>query len=301
MMLKQGIIWLASYPKSGNTWFRIVLTHVMQASNQELDLNTQGIIGTGSAARSLMDHALGFDSTLLTDSELMPLRPMIYRWYGEQSTEVKYFKIHDMFYQVDDPSPLVPIDTSLGIIYFIRNPLDVVISFASHMNCSIDDAILQMNRPFLSLGGSVSNRMSQVRQICSSWSAHVKSWTSVKDIRLLVLRYEDMSVSPFATFYKALHFLKMPFSETILLNALEKSQFEKLKQYEQSFGFRESSPLSGGFFRKGIVGDWENMLSPEQINRIICNHGEMMRHFGYLDQDGQPASCIRPKHKERVL
>ena len=300
-MHKHGIVWMASFPKSGNTWFRIVLTHILHASKEALDLNKQSIIGVGAAARFVLDKALGFDSALLTDDELAQLRPLIYRWYGEQRVGVQYFKMHDMFHQVNLHNAIVPRDVSVGIIYFIRNPLDVVISFACHMNCSVDDAIKLMNFPQLTLKGSAANLMSQVGQMCSSWSSHVSSWTSVEDIRLIVLRYEDMSFTPLETFSNAMRFLELNVSDALILEALENSRFEKLKTYEQTFGFRESAPLSGGFFRKGIVGDWENTLNDEQIERIVCNHGALMQRFGYLDQEGLPVRYRSPHKKEIVV
>jgi hypothetical protein len=290
MTRDRGIVWLASYPKSGNTWFRIFLTHILNAANQELNLNKQTIVGTGSSARFVMDRVLGFDSRLLSEDELEPLKPAIYDWHAKQPG-IKYFKIHDAYCTLSNKMPIILRESSVGIIYFIRNPLDVVISFAHHMNCSINDAIIMMNNPFLALKGSAAKPMSQVRQICSSWSLNVKSWTSVCDINLLTLRYEDMHSAPLATFSKAIKFLQLQVSEEIILNALENSQFRKLKQDEQKHGFRESASPARFFFRKGIAGDWENTLTESQIKLIVSHHGSMMRYFGYLDEHNHPVSC----------
>ncbi|CDZ77632.1 Sulfotransferase domain protein [Legionella massiliensis] len=288
MILNKGIVWLASYPKSGNTWFRIVLSNLLNSVGQTLDLNKETIIGTGAAARSMMDKALGFDSNLLNEDELEKLRPLVYCWQAEQQKQPEYFKIHDAFYELNNRLPLVPRDASAGVVYFLRNPLDVAISFAHHMNTSLDRAIDMMNDPFLTLKGFTQRPMAQFRQRCSSWTGHVKSWTSIKDIPLLILRYEDMSFATLETFSQAFQFLNMSVSEAMILAALEKSNFEHLKNYEQQFGFRESSPLAGNFFRKGIVGDWESTLNNEQIGRIIRDHGVYMRRFGYLDEQDQP-------------
>ncbi|AHE67570.1 sulfotransferase domain-containing protein [Legionella oakridgensis] len=291
MTFDKGIVWLASYPKSGNTWFRIVLTNLLYATGDNLDLNRQTILGTGAGDRFMINRALGFDSNLLNEDEIERLKPLIYRWFGEQHDGIQYFKIHDAYYKINNCIPLVPSEVSVGIIYFIRNPLDVAISFAHHMNCSIDSAIGMMNTPSLTLRGFASRPSLQVRQICSSWSSHVESWVSVRDIRLLILRYEDMNFAPLPTFSKAFDFLGIKMSDHVILTALEKSRFEKLKQYEETFGFRESSPVSRAFFRKGIVGDWENTLNEEQIKRIVSKHGAVMRRFGYLNESGEPIRC----------
>ena len=290
MTVNQGIVWLASYPKSGNTWFRVFLTHIINGTNCNLNLNRTSIVGTGCAARFMMDRALGFDSRLLYEEELERLRPSIYDWHAKNQPGVQYFKIHDACYTATNKASVIPKKISIGAIYFIRNPLDVVISFAYHMNCSINDAIQMMNCPTLALKGSAAKPLSQIRQVCSSWSWHVESWISNSDINVLTLRYEDMIYSPGKTFSSALAFLQIKVSEDIFLNALDKSQFAQLKQDEQINGFRESAAPERPFFRKGIAGDWVNTLTDSQIKRIVSDHGPMMRHFGYLDVNNQPVT-----------
>lgn len=287
----QGIIWLASYPKSGNTWFRIFLTHLLHDHKSELNFNQQTILGTGSAARFVMDDALGFNSALLTEEELSVVRPEIYNWHGQQPG-VKYFKIHDAYYNPNNRQPIIPQETCLGVLYFIRNPLDVAISFAHHMNCSIDESINKMNYLYLSLKGSSTKSMSQVRQICSSWSWHVKSWTTSQEVKVLVMRYEDMHANTLATFSRALDFLQLHYSEERIRQALANSSFSQLKQQETQHGFRESAAPSRAFFRKGVVGDWEHTLSKTQIESIVRHHAPMMREFGYLDEQNKPISSV---------
>lgn len=285
-MNDQGIIWLASYPKSGNTWFRIFLTHILNPERTDLNLKHQTMIGTGASACFLMDRALGFDSKLLHEDELARLRPVIYNWHGQQAG-VKYFKIHDVYRTEKNTGPIIPKETTIGIIYFMRNPLDVVSSLAHHMNCSIDEAITMMNCPTLTLRGSATKPLSQVRQICSSWSGHVSSWLDHCDIPLFIMRYEDMHYDSVSIFSQALAFLHISASEEMVINALKKSQFKKLKAEEQTYGFRESAGLERAFFRKGIVGDWMNTLTDKQVQCIIAHHGDMMRRCGYLDEQHQ--------------
>jgi len=285
--MKEGIVWLVSYPKSGNTWFRIFLTCILNASKADFDLNRQRLVGTGSSACFLMDRVLGFDSILLSDDELDRLRPDIYNWYAYQG-EVYYFKMHDARYTARRKTPIVNADRNSRCIYFIRNPLDVAISLAHHMNCSIDEAILMMNNPFLALKGSATRPHSQTRQVCSSWSMHVNSWLSASDVNILVLRYEDMHANPHQTFAKALRFLEYEIKDEDFLMALQRSNFHRLQQDEQQHGFRESAADDRLFFRKGIVGDWQHTLTEKQIEQIISNHGDLMARFSYIDEQQKP-------------
>lgn len=280
-MHKQGLVWLASYPKSGNTWFRAFLTHLLSNNSDSLNLQQDSMIGQGAAARFVLDKALGFDSRLLNEQQLQQLRPAIYQWHGQQPG-IKYFKIHDS-YVTNEQKPILPQYNNIGIIYFIRNPLDVVVSFAHHMNCTIDEAILMMNNPLLSLTGASTRRTSQIKQTCATWSSHVESWTTQSDVRILVVRYEDMHRDTFNTFSKALDFLNVPYDEHTVRQAINNSQFARLQQSEQQDGFKESAAPNRPFFRKGIIGDWQNVLKEQQIKRIITQHGLIMRRFGYLE------------------
>lgn len=281
MAAEKGLFWLASYPKSGNTWFRIVLANLLNTSTDPIDLNQ---INTGAiaSARNWIDDALGFDSACLDHDELDQLRPAIYKWHSEQCNEVGYHKIHDAYTFVNNGSPMIPAEACLGVIYFIRNPLDVAISFANHSNCSIDQAIAIMgNEKFAFCKGKYKQPI-QLRQWLLSWSLHVQSWVTAQDIKVMVLRYEDMKQNPLPTFTKAVEFLQLGSSQADIARALDNASIEKLQQQEDESGFSEKPAKVERFFRKGIVGDWRNTLTPAQVNQIIRDHGDMMQRYGYL-------------------
>ena len=288
MSQDKGIVWLASYPKSGNTWFRIVLANLLSPSVEPVQLN-QIRVGMIATSRQVIERALGFDSTLMNQFELHQMRPAVYRWYGQTATEKTYFKIHDAYSYCSNREPIVPIDGCLGVLYFIRNPLDVVLSFANHLHCTIDQSIEIMGNKSFSMLSSDKNYTGQLRQSLLSWSLHVESWTAVENMNRLIVRYEDMSLKPMVTFKQATDFLKLGASVPDIFQALEHSQIEKLQAQEQRSGFKEKPlTLQGQFFRKGLVGDWENALTPKQVSQVISAHGEMMYKHGYLDAQERP-------------
>ena len=287
MRAEQGIFWLSSYPKSGNTWFRVVLANLLNKSADPVSLNKLNT-GAIASARALMDEALGFNSANMNHDELDQLRPAVYKWHSKQEKQIGYHKIHDAYTFVDNKTPLIPVDGCLGALYFIRNPLDVAVSFANHSNCSIDKAIENMaNKKFAFCKGNYKQH-NQLRQWLLSWSMHVQSWLAAQDINVLVVRYEDMKLKPLATFAKAIEFLQLGSSQEDIERALDNARIEKLQQQEEQFGFDEKPSKVTRFFRKGIVGDWKNTLTPTQISRIISDHGETMQAHGYLDKDHQP-------------
>lgn len=283
----KGIFWLASYPKSGNTWFRVFLANLFSTPENPFNINQ---INTGAIAscRQWIDQSLGFDSADLSFDEIDQLRPNIYQWHVEHTKTIGYHKIHDAYTYLDNNAPLIPTKGSLGALYFIRNPLDVAISFANHSCCSIDEAIDNMGNKSFSFCDSRFKQQNQLRQKLCSWSMHVESWVEAQSINLLVLRYEDMKQRPIESFTKAAYFLQLAVSEEEILQAIKNAEFDKLKAAEIEFGFREKAPAVKHFFRKGIVDDWKNTLTETQIQRIIHDHGDIMRKYGYLDKNNNP-------------
>ncbi|HJX72016.1 MAG TPA: hypothetical protein VJ346_08695, partial [Bacteroidales bacterium] len=71
---QKKIVWLASYPKSGNTWFRIFLTNLLNHTNEPVDINNL-YPSTIASSRSLFDEATGLESSDLTLDEIELLRP----------------------------------------------------------------------------------------------------------------------------------------------------------------------------------------------------------------------------------
>jgi aryl sulfotransferase len=280
---QRGIYWLASYPKSGNTWFRMFLAHMLDTRMQALDLN-QMHTGVIASAREWVDEALGFDSADLPHDALDQLRPAVYAWHAKQKKTMKYHKIHDAYTYLPgtDNTPLIPVADCLGVLYFIRNPLDVAISFAHHLSCSVDQAIAYMGMPDFALCKKKTKQHDQLRQCLLSWSMHVKSWHEAKQLNYLIVRYEDMKNHPLETFTKAAQFLALKFTQEQIEEALKNSDISRLQRLEKTEGFREKPVKASCFFRKGIVGDWKNTLTSKQINQIIHDHGEMMEAHGYL-------------------
>lgn len=282
------LFWLASYPKSGNTWFRAFISNLKTRSGAPASINGLNTDGLASA-RAWIDGVLGFDTADLHRDEIARLRPIVYGHTSEQLRRFSYNKIHDACHRVGDDQLIVNAAATAGALYLIRNPLDVAISYANHDNCSIDEAIANMADPEHRLAADDGKRLkSQVEQRMLTWSDHVRSWTDNSEIRTHVLRYEDMKMDTHRAFSAAARFLELPADPDDIARALEFSAFDRLKAQEDETPFRERNPRSPRFFRKGLVGDWQGTLTGAQIDKIVDTHGEMMNRFGYLDAAGSP-------------
>lgn len=280
-----GIYWIASYHKSGNTWFRLFLSNYLHDEDRPVDINRIGL-GRIASSRGWIDETLGFDSSELSGEETDRLRPEVYRW-SEKSGVTAFHKIHDAYAYLPDGKPMFSGEGILGAIYIVRNPLDVAVSFAHHCNfASVDLTIEKMGAHWSTSKSSKLTR--QVPQKMISWSEHVRSWTEAKDLRVEIVRYEDMKADPLETFSRAIDFLGLPVDLQRIEKAIRFSEFKELKAQENQRGFKEKLLQAASFFRKGQVGDWKAVLSDAQVKNVISEHGEIMLRFGYLDEHGNP-------------
>lgn len=284
--IKSRIYWLASYPKSGNTWFRFFLCNYLQNKEIPADIN-KWELGIMASARSWIDEALGFDSSELSEDEVEQLRPEVYRWSG-RSNEISYHKIHDAYTYLSDNEPLVCREATRGAIYILRNPLDLAVSYAPYYNCTIDQAIEYMGQNLYISSSKNKYLGPQVRQRLMSWSKHVASWVDAQDLKIEVIRYEDMKAAPMETFSRAIGFLDLPVNQERIAKAIRFCEFNELKAQEVEKGFKDRPIQTQEFFRKGIVGDWKNVLSDAQARKIISDHRDLMLRFGYLNEQDNP-------------
>lgn len=286
-----GIFWLASYPKSGNTWTRSFIANLTHEEETAVDINE---LYTGSIAsgQHWVEEALGIEIDELSQDEIDRLRPDAYRWIAENQTDPGYHKIHDAYTYLADEEPLIPPEATRGALCIVRNPLDVAISFAHHSHISIDKSIEHMGRSNYAFCARSDRMHNQLRQWLLSWSGHVRSWLDAPGIDRLVVRYEDMQQQPLQTFSAVARFLKLPADQASVSGALEHCAMEKLQQQEAEKGFKEKMSRARSFFRKGIAGDWIETLDKQQVTQIVNDHHEMMAQLGYLDDQGEPLQQI---------
>lgn len=285
---KEGnIIWLASYPKSGNTWLRIFLNNLLSDQDEPVDINALHKTGSTSSVRRLFDEMIGVDSADLTKEEIDYYLPKAHKMRSEQLSEKQFIKSHDAFTKNKESEWIIPIEATYKAIYLIRNPLDVCVSFAYHSgHTNFDEKIKNMASSKTTLATSEKGQNNQLHQYMGSWSDHVNSWANFPKNKLLVVRYEDMKLRTQETFTEIVRFVNLKHSDTEIADALDKSKISRLQKIEDEKGFREKMEKAQRFFRKGIIGSWREELSEEQVNQIIEDHRALMLKYNYLDKDG---------------
>lgn len=284
--MEKGIIWLASYPKSGNTWFRVFLTNLLQDGEAPAHINELEKTPIASA-RGIFDEEIGFEASDLTADEIDALRPELYTHLAENVEEQLFMKIHDAYTFLKDGRPLIPQDATRCALYFIRNPLDVAVSFAHHNGTDYQKSVDAMVQDDYALCGKSGRLSNQLRQKLLSWSRHVLSWVDLAPFPVCPLRYEDMKREPLETFEKAVGFAGLKQNRGKIQKALDFSSFNVMQKQEQTDGFKERSPSSSSFFRKGEIGSWREELTEEQVRQIVHDHRDVMRRFGYLNDKNE--------------
>ena len=275
-----SITWLTSYPKSGNTWLRTFLTNYDPKRTEPASINE--LIGASiTSDRHLFDEYVGLASADMTLEEIAEYRPIFCELLARDYTEPCFVKVHDAYTINNSGKACFPRQATAGVIYIIRNPLDVVVSYAHHENKTIDEIIKGMNCDRLSLAYSPRNIYSQLPQKLLSWHNHVISWVDNPELKVHVVRYEDMLARPVETFSNIVKFAGLALDANLLEKAIAFSHFDQLAAQEKKSGFTEKQPTALSFFRQGHVGAWQNHLSQHQINKIIKNHYKIMKRFNY--------------------
>ncbi len=280
-----GIVWIASYPKSGNTWARAFLHNLVRVQNGEdgeQDINEMARFSTWELDKKRYADFLGFEPDNSTHrDEIAATRHAVHQQIADSLRGIIFIKTHNCLL-VDRGHSTINFAVTAGAIYVVRNPLDIAISYAHHAGSSIDEAIERMSLINAETDGSEV----AVYEVHGSWSQHVWSWTRKPHRALHVVRYEDMLADPQTAFAGMARHLHLTATRRQLGRAIERSSFARLKAQETEKGFRERPPNADqSFFREGRAGQWKEVLTIAQIDRIVRDHGELMQRFNYLPLD----------------
>ena len=286
------VIWLASYPKSGNTWVRALLSNYVDGGDEPASINCL-IGGNIVVDRGRFDDMVGLASSDLAPSGILKRRPAFHVQLAAELPRPTFVKVHDACLRVAPGTWLFPAAATAGSVCIVRNPLDVAVSFAHHNGGSIDDAIALMNRPS-ELARQCTGMTPQLPQPMLTWSGHVWSWVRQAEFPVHVLKYEDMLADPVATFGRIVRFARLDYDSARLSRAIENASFDLLRRQEAQTGFSEAMSSARSFFRAGKAGAWRAALDRRQVTKLLRAHGPLMARFGYLAEaqaflDDRPA------------
>jgi len=273
------ITWLASYPKSGNTWLRAIVDRIVRPESP-FDLNALGETApafSGLTERFITDHGI----------EVPPSAPGEVRRYwaatqrairatSEQGIFLKTHNVAAKFDCGDFPDP----NLTASVIYIVRDPRDVAISFAYHYRYSLGLAVAA-----LCSSSTFNFKPHQIgrTELLMTWGEHVAGWTSLKRFPLLVLRYEDLLADPEAGVRRIAGFLGKQVSEEQVKEVVLATSFERLRRQEAERGFTEAV-RAGAFFRVGKAQQWSAIKDQSVFRPLLGRFPRLMRRYGYLER-----------------
>ena len=272
-----NILWLASYPKSGNTWLRAFLANLLANPSAALPFDGWLRYGDDEALPCRFRELAGCESESMDIEQLSVVRPQVHALIAARSKGTAFVKTHNLNGSFAG-YPLHNMDVTAGAIYVVRNPLDVVVSMAAHFSLSIDETIERLGND----GLATANDSLYVSQILGTWSRHVSSWTDIEGPQVLVVRYEDMLEKPTKVFVKVAHMVGLDRDRERIERAIRFAGFNQLQDMERRSGFREAPRADTPFFRAGRAHQWREQLSRDQVKRVIADHRSVMQRFRYL-------------------
>ena len=274
-------IWIASYPKSGNTMLRLFLSAYF--------FSDDGII----KSLKTIKHISNFQNLLLTLptipsyddfkkdlSKVCPLWVAAQKFNAPKINKSLMLKTHSFMGKIND-HPLTSEEFTRGFIYIVRDPRSVAISNMHHFNFSPDrsvDDLLDDKRFSLGLRAPVP-------EIISSWKNHYLSWKKFGlQVPGLILKYEDILANKEKEFRKILEFLSsilvFEFDLSKFKNSITSTNFDRLRKMEKEKGFDEK--LYGeAFFRKGLQDEWKKELPKNLQKKLEINFSQEMKDLGY--------------------
>lgn len=276
--------WIASYPKSGNTWVRLLIERLLgqAVTGDDPFASTTGRCDLIASSRALFDDLVGAPSSLMRPDEITASRPGAFRALAAISPLPLFIKVHDAF--ATDWAGQEPAAYCQGALYILRDPRDVAASMAAHFDMDLDAAIAAMAEPSMEISVAGFRGARQFPQRLGTWSEHVVSWVDQDRVPSLMIRYEDLSTRPVETLACVADRLGLPTETEALEEAVAAMQFDRLARAEAEAGFHGRRGSAAPFFRQGRAGSWREALSPTQAARIEAAHSEVMRRFDYESQ-----------------
>ena len=271
-------IFLASYPKSGNTWLRAIILSALQQKNiiNIKDLSKIRLLSDKMNFTSFKNKI--YEKKGLIDYDWMSKNIILCQKKLNENTKYNFFfKTHSVRHKSFTNETV-----NAGFIYIVRDPRDVVVSLSNFSGINLDEAINQVV-----FNKQLMTNANGARELVSNWELNIKSWLEYKSVPCLFIRYEDLLIKPNNIILKIIAFINIVTNKNILNNKknidkiIKNTNFKILQSQEISNGFNEASKHSK-FFRSGTLNQWKDVLSNTQVQIIDNNLQPLMKYFNYI-------------------
>ena len=285
--MKKKINWIISYPKSGNTWLRAIMSSFLFTTDGVFNLGLLKLIEQFEK-KKWFNFTLNIDE--ISNKKLSDIKLISKYWLEAQEKIIiednynffhNFFKTHSLFANLDG-NEFTNEKITNGIIYIIRDPRDIAVSFSKHMGQDINSTIDFM----INKSAMFPADEERVPTLLSRWDYHYISWQKINVPKILI-KYEDLISDTKRNLKKIHNFIKhdlkieIESNEIIIENIYNTTHFNKLQEYEKQKGFSEATKNSV-FFREGKSMQWKNILDAKQIKKIEKEFSSIMKKLDYL-------------------
>ena len=277
------IIWVASYPKSGNTWIRSFLVSLLSGKN--LDINNLSLIPQYPKEEHFKEITNNVNDIIEVSKKWIKSQEII-----NKNKEIKFFKTHNMLCNINN-NYFTDERNTLGSIYIVRDPRNIVTSLKNHYQFKdYKDAINFIFDEKKYLGSKYNKEENSVPTLIGSWKSNYNSW-KILTKNLLIIKYENLLNNEFTEFKKISNYIEKilgkKFNDDDLRKAIDNSSFKNLKKMENEHGFVES-PINKEtgkkqtFFNLGPKNEWKNILEKQFVKEIESKFSVEMKELDYL-------------------
>ena len=279
------IIWLASYPKSGNTWLRSLLASYYFSDDGTFDFDLLKKIDSYPSVAYFKKYKDNFSNPVSTSRY----------WISEQENinkdnKLRFFKTHNAMVKINGNS-FTNENNTLAAIHIVRDPRNVITSIANHFLISQEEAfdfLITENKGIIQ---KINNRYLGFNALCS-WKFHEKSWSECNKFPVLTIKYEDFQKEVLKTFEKVINFIlnitksKNSFNLDKAKKSIVSCDFEKLSKLENEKGFDEAVMNQANdkkikFFNLGIKNNFQNLLKRELIDKANISFKDQLKKYQY--------------------
>ena len=285
------IIWLASYPKSGNTFLRSLLTSYLLTEDGKFDEKKLKEINQFPNLSLFKNIGIDTSDDLEIVKNYIKAQEKI---NSLDANKIRFIKTHSSLNDINGYK-FTDLKNTLGVIYVVRDPRSVVRSYANHNQLSLEDATNRLLEFGATIGGIKGSDFgsNQIVTHMGSWSSNYNTWKEFKKINsYLLVKYEDLVIDTKNTFLQVLNFIyklgnsKLEINNSKLKNTIETTTFESMQKLEKQKGFTESVIDDNGknikFFKYGYKKNEKNILPQELKKKIETELNVEMNELGYL-------------------
>ena len=279
------IIWIASYPKSGNTWIRAMLSAYFYANDGNFFFELLDNIKEFPKHSEYLNKISAGKNLVEIAKEWIPAQAILNL---KLRTPTIFLKTHSAICSIDG-SDFTDEKNTLAALYIVRDPRNVVSSLSNHFNLSIEKSLELMVDKNKTISNPANENKNIGLTVLSNWKTNYQSWRDWKAVKVKIIKYEDLISSPKKIFIDILNFfkefMKIEFNENKIKKVLQSTDFEKLKLLEQKHGFKESAAMSDqskSFFNLGPHNDWRNLLDKKTSEKICEYFENEMKELGYI-------------------